>query len=723
MRSALLVFLCAGAFAAPSDKLVPTTPVLFEQNAKQWSARGLGYAFRFESNGTALRLGDRTLRLKFENSNPSAPFAGLDQAAHPTNLFRGKTYQRIENYTRLRRTGVYPGIDVLYYSRNGELEYDFEIAPGADPSPIALHVEGADSTRVADNGDLIFSLGGKELTQRAPSIYQRLATGELATVAGSYRIGKDRMVRFELGAYDHSRALVIDPSIIYVAFLGGSFADIGIAVGHDAQGYIYIGGNTFSTDFPVGGLGYDESASGDEDCFLIKINPNSSDPSQVIAYSTYYGGTSDDILTAMKVSPAGIMYFTGNTNSTNFPVSTGAFSGVLATGTHAFVVELDSNQDGSYSQLYSSYFGGTVNTGGTASTDSGQGIFVSPAGLIYVTGSTTSTDFYIVGAFQGGLKGSYDGFVVEFDPTQGGSNSLLFSSFLGGSAQDWGNDIGVDSKGLIYVTGYTYSTDFPYTSSTAYSNYSGQGDAFLTVINSGSGTVVYSTFLGGPQGLDEGTRLVVNTAGTSVAIAGFTLSPEFPVTQNAYQPVMPAGSNLDASGNLQATNGFLAIFDMTKATAPHQGLVYSTYFGGFGGEVVYGLRADSQGYYYLSGYTLSQNLPVTSDAFNATSGGGGLDGFISVLNPSAPAASQLVFSSYITSDGTQIVYDVDLDNEDNIWITGVTTAGIFPAGYEQFPLSPSTGYAQNGKQISFIWGFTLPSQTSQARRAKAHKRP
>ena len=158
MRSALLLSLCVGAFAAPSPKIIQTAPIQFEQTGSQWTARGLGYAFRFEKTGTAMRLGDSTLRVTFENANASAPFTGLVHSAHPTNSFRGQSYQRIENFARLRRTGIYPGIDLLYYSRNGELEYDFEVAPDADPSRIAMNIEGADSIRLNDHGDLVITL-------------------------------------------------------------------------------------------------------------------------------------------------------------------------------------------------------------------------------------------------------------------------------------------------------------------------------------------------------------------------------------------------------------------------------------------------------------------------------------------------------------------------------------------------------------------------------------
>ena len=702
MRSALLLFVCVGAFAAAPLKLLQTAPVQFEQSANsQWTARGLGYAFRFENTGTAMRLGDSTLRMTFENSNPSAPFVGLNHSAHPTNSFRGKTYQRIENYTRLRRSGVYPGIDLLYYSRNGELEYDFEIAPGADPSPIALSFEGADSVRLNDNGDLVLTLGSKELIERAPSVYQRRASGELVAIEGSYRIGDDHKVRFHLGEYDRSAQLVVDPSVVYVAFLAGSSGDVGISVGHDPLGYIYIGGYTYSGDFPLGGQSYSPTAFGEADCFIIKIDPYATDPTLTIVYSTYFGGvTGNDYLTAMKVDQAGIAYFTGNTNSNDFPTSGAAYSTSLTNLTHAFMTALDTTQDSIYGEIYSTYFGGTTGS------ESGNGIF-QLNGFIYITGFTNSTDLPTAGAFQGSLAGSDDAFVAKFDPTQQGTASLIFASYLGGGGQDWGRDIAADSNGLIYVTGFTFSSDMPYTP-TAYESYAGGGDAFLAVINPSQSVVTYCTAFGGSSGYDEAKKLLVDLDGKHVTIAGYTLSTDLPVTQNAYQSVMPAGSNLDLSGNLLGSNGFLAIFDLT-APAPLKGLQYGTYLGGFGGEVIYDLKRDTQGYYYVCGYTLSRNFPVTNGAINTATAGGGLDGFVTVLNPAAKAGtSQLVYSSYVTSPGTQTVYGVDIDIHGSVWITGLATGSIFPVGYETFPVSPSTGNPQPGKQDSFIWGFNIP---------------
>lgn len=701
MRYALILFLCAGAFAATPAKIIPAAPIQFEHTADLWTARGLGYAFRFEPTGAAMRLGDRTMRTEFVGANPAAPFTGLNAAAHPTNWYRGKSYQRIENFAKLRRTGIYPGIDLIYYSRNGELEYDFEIAPGADPSRIALRFDGADSIRLNNHGDLIASLAGEELTQRAPEIYQRKASGEMVAVNGSYRIGKDGLVRFRLGSYDKSAALVIDPAIFYLAFLTGSSADQGISVRHDPQGYIYVGGYTYSTDFPAGGIGYNTISTGGIDCFLIKIDPYASDPTLVIVYSSYFGGSSNDVLTAMKVDQAGIMYFTGYTNSTDFPTSGGAYNQGpgAAPFNHAFMVALDSNQDNIYSEIYSTILGGTTGN------DYGEGIF-QLNGFIYVCGYTNSTDFPTAGGFQGSLAGSDDAFIAKFDPTQQGLPSLIFSSYLGGGAQDHAFDIAADNNGLIYVTGSTFSDDIEYTAGSAYQNYAGEGDAFFAIVDPNQSVVDYLTFFGGTTGFDEARQMLIDPNGKWVTIAGYTLSSDLPHTQNAYQPVMPALTNVDPSGNQLASNGFLAVFDMTKALGPFQGLTYATYFGGYGGEVVYGLNRDPQGRFYLCGYTLSNNLPVTNGAFNTVSAGGGLSGFVAVLD--TRATNQLFYASYVTGPGNQTVHGVDIDPQGTVWISGMASGNIFPAGYETFPVSPQTGETQPGKQASYIWGFTIP---------------
>jgi hypothetical protein len=150
----------------------------------------------------------------------------------------------------------------------------------------------------------------------------------------------------------------------------------------------------------------------------------------------------------------------------------------------------------------------------------------------------------------------------------------------------------------------------------------------------------------------------------------------------------------------------MAVFDMTAQT-PGKGLLYATYLGGFGGEVIYDMKRDSKARYYLSGYTLSKNFPVTGNALNTNSANGGLDGFVTILDPTLPALNQLVYSSYITSNGTQTVFGVDFDTKGTVWMTGTATGSIFPANYESFPVSPSTGLQQPGKHSSFIWGFTI----------------
>jgi hypothetical protein len=696
MRFGLLLFVCAGAFAAAPAKFIETAPIQFQKTGEhRWTARGLGYAFRFDADGTAMKLGDRTLRMMLDGSNISAPFEGLNRSAHPTNFFHAASYTKIDNFARLRRTGIYPGIDIVYYGRNGSLEYDFEVAAGADPSRIVLRFDTPDSESINDNGDLVLNIGGKELIERAPSVYQRRASGDLLLIEASYKIAQDGSVRFALGKYDRSLPLVIDPAINYSVYLTGSKGDFGIAINHDSQGYIYIGGYTYSTDFPLGGFSYSQTPFGGRDIFLMKLNPMATSGDQVIAYSAYFGGGSDDTLKSMTVDNAGLMYFTGSTQSAGFPISSSAYQSTIAGNTHAFISIVDSNQDSTDGLIYSTFLGGTLGS------EEGDGIF-QLNGKVYVTGWTTSTDYPTVGGYSGSLTAGYDAFVASFDPTQSGAASLLFSTYLGGSAQDVGRAVAADSSGKIYVTGYTFSVDFPETSN-AYENYSGGGDAFLSVLDPTSGSLVYSTFLGGATGLDEAKRIIVDAAGKRVAIAGYTLSTDFQVTQNGYQSVAPGASNPDG-----VSAGFFSLFDMTNLGAG-KGLLYSTYLGGKGGELIYDLKADSKNRYYVCGYTLSRNFPVTGNALNSVSSAGGVDGFVAVIDPSlaAVSAKALVYSSFITGPGSQIAYGIDVDQKNQVWVTGIATGNIFPAAFSQYTTTTPSGTNANGKQEVFVLALTI----------------
>jgi hypothetical protein len=266
---------------------------------------------------------------------------------------------------------------------------------------------------------------------------------------------------------------------------------------------------------------------------------------------------------------------------------------------------------------------------------------------------------------------------------------------LGGTSEDFGRSIAVDAKGQIYVAGFTLSGDFPINGNSYNPNYSGGGDAFIAQLDPTSATLVYSTFFGG-SGTEDAKKLLLQPDGHSVAIAGYTMSPNLPVTANAFQRVFGSINNIDPNtGFYEASNAFVAIVDLTAP--PSQALKYSTYFGGSGGEVAYDLRRDTKGRFYLSGYTMSTNLPITSNAFYSKSMGVGYDGFVAVIDPTVAGPKGLVYSTYITSPGLQVVYGVDVDANGVIYVTGTATSNIFPG--QSFPTT-------TGKQDAYIWAFT-----------------
>lgn len=691
---------CASASAAAPATILDTAPVRFEPNTGlnpapapvRWIARGSGYAFEFADQATLIRAGNRIVRLTMPGSNEHARFDATDPFAVPTNYFSGKRSASVATFGKLHRGQVYPGVDLVYYGSGHEVEYDFEIAPGADPSRIRMQFEGADAMRINDRGDLVLSVAQGEVTQRAPVVYQRRASGELVNVEAKYRIVRDSLVRLDLGSYDRAARLVVDPVLAYSAFLTGTSTDTAVSVGHDAKGFVYLAGNTYSTDFPSTPDAYQATNTGESAIWVMKLDPTQ--PANPIVYCSYLGGASLDMVTAMVVDANGVMYLTGSTDSGAYPVSSNALTGTYSGNSHAFVTMLDPSQ-GTSGLLYSTFLGGT-------NFDEGDGIAVSK-GIIYVTGWTTSDDFPLVNAYQSARVAGYDGFVVAIDPSKSGSASEIAGTYIGGSGQDLGRAITVDAAGRVYVAGVTYSPDFPMAGNSAQSGYDGAGDAFLAKFDLNNAALLYSTYLGGSS-IDEAKQIVLDAKGNA-AVAGYTVSGDFPITQNAYQTVF-GGSG----------NAFLTVVNTVSTQPGVAGLVYSTFYGGTGGEAAYGLAIDVFGKYYLGGYTLSTNLPVTGDAMNAASFQAGVDGFVAVLDPSQ-GSNGLVYGTYITGPGSQTVSAVDVFSKTSsstisLNVAGATTSQVFHPGAQN---------GDTGKSSAFFFQLqaTAPpsaAQTSRERR-------
>ncbi|HUK89898.1 MAG TPA: SBBP repeat-containing protein, partial [Blastocatellia bacterium] len=405
---------------------------------------------------TARRAGDHdryALRMKIEGASPGVRLRGEGETESRVNYLTGSDPSRwrtdIPTFSRVVYQEVYKGIDLVYYgNQDRQMEYDFLVRAGADPERIALRFEGQQGLQVDALGDLVIRTPAGEIMQRRPVVYQEAGRGDRHEIECAYRIGGDGRIGFDLGSYDTSLELIIDPGLVYSTYLSGSGNEEGTSIAIDSSGSAYITGNTTSTDFPITPGAFQESLAGDDaDAFVTKLKPDGSG----VVYSTYLGGSDFNTAKGISVDSSGSAYITGETASTDFPITNGAFRQALSGDTDAFVTKL--NPDGS-GLMYSTYLGG----GGE---EEGDSIAIDPSGNAYITGFTTSTDFQITaGAFQQLLSGGGDAFVTKLKPDGSGT---VYSTYLGGGDDEEGDGIAIDSSGSAYITGETNSADFPVT--------------------------------------------------------------------------------------------------------------------------------------------------------------------------------------------------------------------------------------------------------------------
>ncbi len=676
----------SGAVQERPRQTYATLPLSFEANRGQtvpkvkFLSRGNGYGLFLSSTEAVLRLrkpaapGETdsqtaaatppaTLRMKLGGANEAPQVEGLDELPGKSNYFIGndptKWRTNIPSYAKVKYRDVYPGVDLVCYGNQRQLEYDFVIAPGADAGSIRLAFEGAEEMRIDDRGDLVLRIAGTEIRQYRPAVYQEV-DGRKHFLPGRYVLRGSRAVGFAVAGYERDKALVIDPVLAYSSFLGGSGLDNAHAVAVDQADNVYLTGETISVNFPTQSP-FQPANGGGSDAFVVKLNPTGA----TILYSTYLGGSGNenDFRTgvdssSIAVDSAGNIYVTGRTSSLNFPVMNAVLPSYRGGDYDAFVSKLSA--DGS-ALLYSTYLGGDAN-------DAGNGIAVDSTGNIYVTGGTRSDDFPIsAAAFQGSLNGQLDAYVTKIDPTQVGGASLIYSTYLGGLGIDRGTAIAVDSAGNAYVTGRTESPDFP-TRNALQGTYGGAADAFVAKLNSGGTDLIYSTYLGGNQ-LDVGTGIVVDSAG-NVYVTGETASPNFP-TQHAYQGTL--GGSSDA---------FVAQLDPSGAV-----LVYSTFLGGTGLDRGHSIALDSTGKVYVAGETSSGNFPTVSP-FQPVSGGG-KDTFVAKLDPSQTGTPSVVYSSYLGGSGDDVGFGIAVNSAGDAWVAGQTaSANNFPTVN---PVQPAFG--------------------------------
>ncbi|MDQ3135744.1 MAG: SBBP repeat-containing protein [Acidobacteriota bacterium] len=612
---------------------------------------------RDQSMDRAAASAPATLRMNLVGANREANVAGSDAFAGKVNYLIGQDPAQwrtnITTFGRVRYTEIYPGIDLVYYGNQRQLEYDFVVAPGRDAGGIALEFAGADGVEIdKETGDLLLRVGENMIRQHKPESYQEIR-GKRRKVESRYAMKANRRVGFEVGQYDRSATLIIDPVLVYSTYLGGSSSDLARAIAVDSSGNAYVTGYTTSTNFPTANafqaaLKVTAGGFGDRDVFVTKLNAAGT----AFVYSTYLGGSGGEEARGIAVDSSGNAYVAGFTSSTDFPTANSIQATKGATNEDAFVTKL--NATGS-ALVYSTYLGGGE------SSEFGEAIAVDASGNAYVTGSTFSDDFPTVNPIQATFGGgSTDAFVTKINAA---GTAIVYSTYLGGNGDaaisgvggESGRGITADSSGNTYVTGEINSTNFP-TANAIQATFGGGGaDAFVTKINAAGSAFVYSTYLGG-SAQDSGEGIKADASGTAY-VAGFTVSTNFP-TANA----------------LQGTNGGGQDAFVTKINAAGSALIYSTYLGGTGGEIAFGIAVDASGSVYLGGSTGSSTTFPVANAIQCARNGG-QDIFVTKFNQ---AGSALVYSTYLGGSGADDGQGIAVDSSNNAYVTGSTTSTDFP---------------------------------------------
>lgn len=672
-------------------------PLCFEENAGQtdpdvrFLSRGSGYALALTDREAILSLrGSKSqpnaaptvLRMGLEGSQTATRVRGLSPLEGKTNYLRGKSATswktNISNYGRVQYDGVYPGIDLVYYGNQRQLEYDFLVAPGKDPGQIRLSFRGAQRVEVDHNGDLLLHTPNGVVRQQRPALYQT-RNGQRQTVAGSYQLltGARKtdgaaLVGFKVAKYDATRPLVIDPVLTYSTYLGGVFDDEALTVCTDKFGCAYVAGCTESPKIPFGGaIRHDIEG---KDGFVCKLNSAGCG----FVWSTYLGAEGDECVNGLALDADRNVYVTGITNSLEFPVTANAFMRQYQGGnSDAFITKI--NPLGTQ-LIYSTYLGGSK-------PDDGRGIAVDEDGNAYVTGATGSnTNFPITSnAFQKVYGngnpdgGSSDAYVFKLNVD---GSAPVYSSYLGGGktvksdGADWGNAIAVDARGNAYVTGATNALDFP--KKLALQVRIEKFDAFVTKVLPGGDALDFSTYLGGGK-YDEGFGIAVDP-NENVYVVGTTSSTLFAGDPAAgTQPLFMTkyrGGNTDAF--------------VTKLNSKASRLGFFRYIGGGKSDFGRGIAVDSARNVWVTGtinvpnQALIANDPVVSDA----------DAFVLKLNPTG--TKDLLYTTLRGSKddfGNAICVDV----YDSAYVVGTTLSNPFSKGkvkpFQDHPLGRMEGFA------------------------------
>ncbi len=609
-------------------------------------------------------------------ANPDTQLAAQEPQEGKVNYFIGKDPSRwhsgVPLFGHVSYRRLYPGVDLAFHGSGKQLEFDYLVSPGANTKAIVLGFRGAD--RVATNvaGSLVLTTAAGTMELNRPVAYQE-RNGKREIVDARYVVHTGE-VTFALGPYDHSRQLVIDPTVTYSTYFGGDFADYGLAIAVDASGNEYVTGATDSDSIPGWNTPTNSSSF---DIFVTKISS-----AGALLNTTEFGGSGDDFPGGIAVDGSGI-YVSGTTDSSDFPVTPGTAQTVfVGGGSHgnndAFAAKLTLGGllGPSVSGTWASYINGSDSTSGLA-------VAIDGSENVYIVGETFAPD---LGGATGGVNplpkggainlgigsGDDDGYIVKLNST---GTAFDLVSYIGGSGPDLATGVALDGSGNIYVSGETISSDLPVVNAlqsecgTDGNCNTGLDDAFIAAIKVDLSAYTYLTYYGG-SGIDDALAITADSGG-DVFITGQTQSSDFPTVGSTPYLASLAG----------AQNAFLVELNPTGSAA-----TYGTYLGGNGTDIGLGIAVDGLGNAYVTGQTSStQTSPGAFPLVNPTQPafGGSTDAFVTVLSTSQNLA---LFSTYLGGGGDedQLGGAVALDSSHNIYVTGDTDSGngstaVFPA--------------------------------------------
>jgi len=656
----------------PADVLAGV-PAWFEPTTGQtFLARSNGGLVQVAPAGLAFRANGKTDRLEWVGArNARLAGAGFDGAYTDYHVGAASQWRtKVPHFDRVEAHELYPGIDAAYYWRDGQFEFDLQVAPGADAGLVRLHTSEA-PRREADG-----SLQAGQFHLKPAVAYQETAAGRV-TVEAAYRI-VDGEVGFSLGAYDHRLPLVIDP-LVFVGFFGGNQYGRANAIATTADGVVYIVGGASSdgtVDIPSTPKEQDLPA-GKGDAFLARFVPDPNGKMRLTHY-TFWGGTFRDEARAVVTGANGFVYFTGETESPDFPIYGSRIQDPIGGEFDAFLVVLKPEDPGGNNIWFSGYFGG-------AKSESSTAIAVDKNGRVDIGGSTNSDT---IPGMSSGLqccnRGASEGWMAQFDITS--SSPFLYSTYIGGTATDTVTAIAVDANNNVYLAGQTSSVDFPVTIETKVRR-KYDSDVFVTKLDlnrSGLDALVDGFYIYG-NSIDIATGMVIS--GDRLYLTGYTLSTDYPVTQTGYRN-RKAGT----------TDAYVLVLDYTKP-APFP-VTWGTYFGGTGTDVSYGISVGNNGRVAIAGYTTSGDFPLKDTENNATLIPGLPSAFLAVFNPAEQGDNALKFSRVVYGSVQDVATGVAADQNGRYFASGTSRSSDLAV------TDGSPRVAQDGAEQSFVMRAT-----------------